>query len=441
MQSSHTAAGRTGWRVRKFEDAPHSVLPSLAFVSFQLLATHVKNSVLVIEHPSEVLQTNSKQLMRALFGIEMPAGSSRPFDENLLTTNPIPGVWVCSDPASLPEDTIVQFVFHVPLKKADRGEQERATTERLRRLRLGAEARSRITALAGVSGAQLESAAKAARLLACRSRAERDEFMVQAVLRSQRALARDVKPERKPSITHYSLEYLNTVGRFTPEQIVESFRRRPKGLLLLYGLPGTGKTQFAEHLAASLGRPLHAMTASEILSKWLGESEKHISAAFENAQAEDAVLFFDEGDSFLRSRDLAEHSWEVTQTNELLQRMERFDGILIIATNLFRDLDAAALRRFTFKIEFRELDEDQRWRMFVTEAELTAQVESIRSATKDAWRQRLVLMRFLTPGDFATVKRQCSLLDTKLSHEEWLEQLEIECKIKHSSERSARRAS
>jgi transitional endoplasmic reticulum ATPase len=83
-----------------------------------------------------------------------------------------------------------------------------------------------------------------------------------------------------------------------------------------------------------------------------GRFEKNIAAAFEEAAAEDAILFFDEGDSFLRSRERAQHSWEVTQTNELLQRMERFSGIVVVATNLFRDLDAAALRRLHSKLSF-----------------------------------------------------------------------------------------
>ena len=204
---------------------------------------------------------------------------------------------------------------------------------------------------------------------------------------------------------------------------------------MLYGPPGTGKTQFTEYLAAELNLPMVSKSAAALLSKWVGESEKNIAAAFEEAAAEDAILFFDEGDSFLRSRELAHNSWEVTQTNELLQRMERFDGIVVVATNLFRDLDAAALRRFTFKIEFRELDLTQRWKMFVAEAGLEGKIDTIKSQTKESWEKRLLFMRYLTPGDFATVKRQCLVLDTTLSPEEWLEQLEIECEIKSTAPR------
>ena len=154
--------------------------------------------------------------------------------------------------------------------------------------------------------------------------------------------------------------------------------------MLLYGPPGTGKTQFTEHLASELGLPLVSKSASALLSKWLGDSEKNIAAAFEEAAAEDAILFFDEGDSFLRSRERAQHGWEVTQTNELLQKMERFDGIVVVATNLFRDLDAAALRRFTFKIEFRERDLNQRWKMFIAEAGLTDNAATLDAETRES---------------------------------------------------------
>jgi SpoVK/Ycf46/Vps4 family AAA+-type ATPase len=125
----------------------------------------------------------------------------------------------------------------------------------------------------------------------------------------------------------------------------------------------------------------------------------------------------------------------VTRVNELLQKMERFDGIVIMATNLFRDLDAAALRRFTFKMEFLELDVAQRWSMFLREADLTETVATMAPDTIERWQLRLTLMKFLTPGDFATVKRQCIALDTQLSAEEWLDQLQIECDIKNAPRR------
>ncbi len=90
------ASGRTAWRVRRFEEAPRGVLPSLAFVAFQVLGGRSEPSLLVIERPSEVLHT-APTWMRALFGIELSPEDIRPFDENLLATNPVPGVWLSSD--------------------------------------------------------------------------------------------------------------------------------------------------------------------------------------------------------------------------------------------------------------------------------------------------------------------------------------------------------
>lgn len=423
-------ARRAPWRVRRFEDAPDDVLPSLTFVAFQLLKDRKDSPVLVIERPSEVLQTSGPDFLQALFGIEVSPDDCLPFDQNLLATNPVPAIWLASDVSRLPDDTITRFVFHAPLKRAQRAAQEQAIQRRLKKLRIGSQAIAQILALDGISSAQLESGVKASRLIGPQHKAERDSAIVQALRRSQRALSRDLTDGRKESVTQYSLEYLNTTGRFTPQQILQSFRRRPRGSVLLYGPPGTGKTQFVEHLARELDLPLVSKSAAALLSKWLGESEQNIAAAFEEASAEDAILFFDEGDSFLRSRERAEHHWEVTQTNELLQRMERFEGIVLVATNLFRNLDVAALRRFTFKIEFRELDMSQRWRMFLTETQLSQTIASVDERTRESWEQRLLLMRYLTPGDFATVKRQCLVLDTQLTPEEWLDQLEIECELK-----------
>jgi hypothetical protein len=230
----------------------------------------------------------------------------------------------------------------------------------------------------------------------------------------------DAPREVLPSLTFVAFQLLAAKG--SPAVLVVE---RPSEVLQ------TARSDFFQSIfGIELNLPLVSKSASTLLSKWLGDSEKNIAAAFEEAAAEDAILFFDEGDSFLRSRERAQHSSEVTQTNELLQRMERFEGIVIVATNLFRDLDAAALRRFTFKIEFRELDASQRWRMFIAEAGLGEIAAGIDVETRDKRENRLLLMPHLTPGDFATVKRQCLVLDTCLTPGEWLDQLEIECQIK-----------
>ena len=177
-----------------------------------------------------------------------------------------------------------------------------------------------------------------------------------------------------------------------------------------------------------LDMPIIIKPASELLNMYLGETEKNIAKAFDEAKADGAILLLDEADSFLRDRANATKSWEVTQVNELLQRMERFPGIFICATNLFQSLDAAALRRFTFKIEFRPLTVAQRFQMLVNEAKID--LDSMAPTDRENLAMELALIQYLTPGDFATVRRQSTLLDENLSIKDWIDRLTIESKAK-----------
>lgn len=432
-------ADRQAWRIPDLEDAFQRDRASLVYVAQRLLAAEEPNSVLVVERPADALTSAPSELLKHLFGIELDATALPAFEEHLLSTNQVPTIWLASSTASLPDETVARFVFHAPLKKADRKERQAQLEELLVQHKLTKKAREAILKVDGVSAIQLESALKVAAMTCQGTRTERDAVVVQAIRRSQRALRREVGIKFKESVTQYSLNYLNTAGRFSPENILQAFKSRPVGAMVLYGPPGTGKTQFVEYMASELGRPLVAKRASDLLSKWLGESEKNIAAAFEEAAAEDAILLLDEGDSFLRDRSQARESWQITQVNELLQHIERFEGIVVVCTNLFQGLDAAALRRFTFKVEFRELDADQRWEMFQVEAGLKGKLSAISQSTRDAWFEQLCLMRRLTPGDFATVKRQCRLMGVELTPQEWLDQLQLECNVKRQDEADTRR--
>ena len=146
---------------------------------------------------------------------------------------------------------------------------------------------------------------------------------------------------------------------------------------------------------------------------------------FEEAETEQAVLLLDEADSFLRSRRRAERNYEVTEVNEMLQGMERFAGIFICTTNLFEDLDEAALRRFTFKIRFHPLTPEQRIRMFVAEA-----LAGDATALTGEQRQRLADLDQLVPGDFAAVQRQVQILGQGFDPDGFLAQLEGEHRVK-----------
>jgi len=125
--------------------------------------------------------------------------------------------------------------------------------------------------------------------------------------------------------------------------------------LLFAGPPGTGKTEFAKALALEVGCRLVVKTASDILSSYVGGTERRIADMFEEAERNGHILFIDEADALFWSRDAADRSWEVSRVNELLAQMESFRGVLVCATNNDKQFDEAALRRFAMVCRFSHL--------------------------------------------------------------------------------------
>ena len=253
------------------------------------------------------------------------------------------------------------------------------------------------------------------------------ESLIERQLRnSDQALGnRAYDPAGRHSVTKYDLDMLNVETRFEVPRIVAALKARGHGTLCFYGAPGTGKTALAEHIARTLDKPLLIKQASDLMSKYVGETEQNMAGMFREAENEKAVLLLDEADSFLQDRRGAQRTYEVTEVNEMLQGMERFNGIFVCTTNLMDRIDQAALRRFTFKIRFKPLTAVQREKMFVTEA-LAGNAALLTAETQ----ARLARLDQLCPGDFAAVKRQVDILAAEFSVAEFLEQLEAEHRIK-----------
>jgi hypothetical protein len=134
--------------------------------------------------------------------------------------------------------------------------------------------------------------------------------------------------------------------------------------LLFSGPPGTGKTATAEALACELGKPILVADYSRIQSCYVGQTEKNIVRIFREAKSHDAVLFWDEADAIFFDRDSAHRNWEVRDVNVLLQELERFDGVCILATNRKIVLDKALERRIALKVEFARPDPVMRRRIW-----------------------------------------------------------------------------
>ncbi|MDD7965493.1 ATP-binding protein [Actinomycetospora lemnae] len=133
-----------------------------------------------------------------------------------------------------------------------------------------------------------------------------------------------------------------------------------RGVRLLFtGPPGTGKTLAAHGVAADAGTDLLVVDVSRVVSKWLGETEKNLAAAFETAERTQAVLLLDEADVLFATRTEvgdAQDRYANLETAYLLQRLDHFDGLTVLATNLRQNIDAAFLRRIDFVVEFERPD-------------------------------------------------------------------------------------
>ncbi|MES2977499.1 MAG: ATP-binding protein [Pseudomonadota bacterium] len=409
------------------------------------------NAALLFDEVEDVfppVSSEAAQLMARSDQLGAAVGNSvsgKAWVNQILESNSVPTLWVTNRIEQIDPAFRRRFAYHLELRSPPPGAREVLVRKTLEDVDVSDAFVARLTARKGLTPAQIRTAVRFARLASApddKIDAQVDGEAMQAVLAGGRPALMEALIERqlrnadhalgnrtasaaRQSVTTYDLAMLNVESRFDVPRIVEALKARGHGSLCFYGAPGTGKTALAEHIAVAVEKPLIIKQASDLMSKYVGETEQNMAQMFREAEAEKAVLLLDEADSFLQDRRGAQRTYEVTEVNEMLQGMERYAGIFVCTTNLLESLDQAALRRFTFKIKFMPLTPAQRETMFITEA-LGTNPDLLTQALK----ARLGKLEQLCPGDFAAVKRQVTILSTEFSAEEFLAQLEAEHRIK-----------
>jgi transitional endoplasmic reticulum ATPase len=189
--------------------------------------------------------------------------------------------------------------------------------------------------------------------------------------------------------------------------------------LVLFGPPGTGKSAFARHLAEVVDLEPLFRRASDLLSMWVGGTEKRLAETFAEAREDRRFLIIDEAEPFLWNRSGASRSWEVSMVDEFLVQMENHTLPFACTTNLPEAVDSAALRRFTLKVKFDFLTADQAARAYSHFFQRPAPA-ALREISN------------LTPSDFTAVLKRCHLLDGEVPHDgRLLDLLEGEVAAKH----------
>lgn len=198
------------------------------------------------------------------------------------------------------------------------------------------------------------------------------------------------------------------------------------GNVLFYGVSGAGKSELAKYVAKTLERPCLIKKASMLLGSYVGETERNIAMAFEEAEDMEAILVLDEGDSFIPNRQSAQYSWDITMTNEFLTQLEDYKGICICTTNFRECLDSVVMRRFNKKIEFKYAEPKQLVSLY---SHLLAPLA--KSEPSKQVLERLCSQRTLAAGDFNTVRNHYLLEDKdKITHHDLLQALLNEAKLK-----------
>jgi len=224
----------------------------------------------------------------------------------------------------------------------------------------------------------------------------------------------------------FCTKFLNIQGgNQSIAQIAKAVNKNSDIRVLLTGPPGTGKTAAVNYFAEQANKELITVRCSDILDKWVGSTEKNIAKKFCEAEEKEAILFFDEIDSLLRSREMAQNSWEVTQVNELLTQIESFNFPFFCASNFVEKLDSAMNRRIDFKLQFQHLASPQVLKLYnrlLGGSDIPYDIKT-----------ELEKLTLLAPGDFAIIARRQKIATKPLSHVERLNILKAENDRKQQS--------
>lgn len=351
------------------------------------------------------------------------ASPGKMFINRVLETNPVPAIWVSNVVEHIDKAYLRRFDYSYEMTMPPPSVRRMILKKYLNRFKIDPPILDKLAQREFLSPAQIEKAAKVLRV--SQLRRNKEEILLQVIDNSMELLEQD-KSESQIDFNEcrYKLAYLNADIDLLP--LVERLRKSlsATGAICLYGVPGSGKTALAHYLAREIEVPLISKRASDILSSYVGETEQNIAKIFRQAKQEQAILLLDEADSFLSDRKSARATWEVSGVNEMLTQMENHQGLFICSTNLMQRLDEASLRRFALKIRFGYLRPEQCWHLFLEH------VSRMRASEQAKLRSSLAQLHNLTPGDFATVRRQAQLIGKKLTAHDWIEHLTKESRAK-----------
>lgn len=380
-----------------------------------LLSMEKSNSVIIIDEADSLLQTQDL----SLFGIKMPA-KSKGIVNKMLENNKDKVIWIVNHTNQIDESTRRRFAYSVKFDSMPAATLRSIAQSKLRKIAIPENSKSKILDLFDkyqLTGTSVDNVANA--LSEIKSENENELLQKTENIMKENSLLLYGKLQRNLNIGEsYEPSAINT--SISEEKIIEMVKNaacyneenpeNKSGIrMLFYGLSGTGKTAFARYISKELKKEIIIKKASDIFSPFIGMNEKNIANAFREAENANAILVFDEADSFFPRREKTNFNWERNVVNEFLTQMEDFSGILICTTNLKNIMDSAMQRRFHIMLEFKPLENNgiktllkKYFSNFDFSEKQIAELENFKTVTPGDFGTLSARIRFMNPKDISS---------------------------------------
>lgn len=404
----------------------------------QRLAGDSSRTVLVLDEAEDIFQNHYDSPWAQLLGNRATEGKG--WTNQLLESNKHPVIWISNKISHLDPAYLRRFAYVMEFQTPPRAQRLAMAKQHLEPSGASAELLQRLSKNTQLTPAMLHSAARFTALTCPDAASTYDSNgMALASMSTDARVSHHINTQMKAHglqdsctvpelVTRFDTRYLHVKGRTPAEQVATALARTLRGAAVFSGPPGTGKTQFAAHIAERANLELIYRTAADINSMWFGESERNVAKLFDNCDITRQMILLDEADTLLMARTGDASRPERATTAEFLRRLEAFKGIFICATNHSDMLDPALVRRFVFRLDFLPLTFEQRVLMFAELAlDHSACLNDNALPELDSHAtDKLNKLDRLTAGDFANVKKRFTALAHNATGQDWLSELQQE---------------
>jgi SpoVK/Ycf46/Vps4 family AAA+-type ATPase len=315
-----------------------------------------------------------------------------------LETNILPCVWITNHIDCLPESVIRRFSYVLSVDIPPKHIKASILAIPLKGLWLSQDYKNGLANIPDLAPAHVVNASNIAKALHLTGKnAEHciDHYIEECLSACGKNISvTTYKPEME-----FDPRFINLSGSHTKiEEIIDTVSNFTGSRSLLLGPAGTGKSALVHHIAQTLEQELITIKPSDVLSMYHGQDQKNIEMLFKKASDTNSLIFFDEVDSVLTSRDITSELHQKQLVNQILIELDRTEQTVFAATNYAKNLDSALLRRFDFKLNFQ----------YLTTKQVLTLYEEYFGKCSLTITERLMKLYNLTPGDFAiAVRRNC----------------------------------